>query len=458
MKVLIVGGGITGLTLAYTLEKHSDFEITILEGSNRTGGKIETACPRLVDFPDLIVEQGPDSVFARKPWALDLARELGLNDQIITPKQHEFSMLKAGKLHRMPAGLTLTYSRPAAVDEVSFLSAEGKDRAKIEDQIPRGTGADESIASFFRRRFGDEFAQWVVEPLMAGTHGGLPEQLGMKALYGAYLEREQAVGSLTGGTDAPSAPGSATFVSFATGMEALPLAVGASLKRTRIKMPEKAQSVLRNGQGWEVRAESGQGYQADVVVLAVPSCSAAALVRSESEELHDLLGSVDHASAAVVTLIYDAVCFKSPLEGTGFLVPFTESYPVTGGTWTSTKWPNRAPDELVLVRLFLGRTGQLDVKTETDEQLIERAQVAFEQLTQLSGSYPRFKQINRWHDALPIYEVGHVEKVDRIEASAEARGGLLVTGTSYRGVGIPDCVRQAQETARKIIETQRQAS
>ncbi len=412
-----MGGGITGLAAAYELERRSDAEIDLYEASPRLGGKLRTDAEG-----GLLVEAGPDCFFARKPGVLELVRELGLEPEIVEPRAKEFRMLVGGALHRVPAGLvTLNGVRPEAVAEAAFLSDEGKARALRESEQPVGTERDESIRSFFTRRFGPEFSRLVAEPLLAGTHSGDPDRLSMRALFPAYLEWERRVRPSDKEHDgletiATKEESSATFLSFRGGMQALVDALVRSLARTRVHLDA----------GLEAMPD------ADRTLVALPANRAAVLLPGVGLE------RIGHRSSTILTLAFRREDVGSPLEGTGFLVPPTEPFPVTGATWSSAKWPLRAPEDTILMRLFMRGDGEPSAALD-----------AIKRLLGISGE-PLFSRVDRWKDAQPQYEVGHLDLVAAIESRLPE--GVAIAGTSLRGVGIPDCLRQGREAARRIAE------
>lgn len=417
-RVAIVGGGITGLAAAYELEKHQDVEIDLYEATAHLGGKLQTSV-----IGDLTVELGPDCFFTRKPGVRELISELGLEGEVIEPRQKEFSLLLDGKLHRVPGGLvTLTYSKPDAIHEAAFLSEEAKARVLAEiDQAP-GTAEDESIRSFFTRRFGVEFSRLVAEPMLAGTHGGDPDRLSMRALFPGYFDLERRHGSLAAGMPTPSGvPSAPSFLSFRGGMQTLVEALAGALHRTRIHL---------NGRGHRLDA-------ADHTLLAIPANTASLLLGGG---VGRFLRQIPHGSSTIVTIAFRRDQIRHELQGTGFLVPPAPSSPVTGATWSSEKWEGRAPDDQVLMRVFL-RGEVADATNVALEAVVP--------LLDIKGP-ARFTQVARWLHAQPQYEVGHLDRVAAIEAALPAN--ISVAGTSYRGVGVPDCLRQGREAARKILE------
>ena len=399
-RVAIVGGGITGLAAAYELEKTTDAEIDLYEASPRLGGKLRTEREG-----DLLVEGGPDCFFTRKPGVLELVAELGIEREIVHPVANEFGMLVDGVLHFVPRGLVaLNAPQPQAIREATFLSPEGKARALA--PRPADTTGDPSVRAFFTARFGAEYSRLVAEPLLAGTHGGDPDRLSMRALYPIYLEN--ASGISQGVTARPG------FVSFRGGMQTLVDALAGSLTRTRVHLGRPLDALP----------------EADRTVVAIPANRARPLLPDVG------LDAIAHRSSAIVSLAFRREDVGNPLDGTGFLVPPAEPFPLTGATWSSAKWAGRAPEGTVLMRVFLRNEG-----TPFLPDLRELLRLRDE---------PIFSRTDRWMDALPQYEIGHLDRMAEIESRLPE--GVLLAGTSYRGVGIPDALEQGRDAARRTAE------
>lgn len=407
-RVAIVGGGITGLMAAHDLERSTDAEIDLYEAGPRLGGKLRTE-----RIGDLLVEQGPDSLFVRKPGLKEILCDLELESELVSPKRREFMMLVGGRLHRVPAGLvTLNAVQPEAVESADFLSPEGKRRTLREPEPRRETEGDESIRSFFERRFGQEFTRLVAEPLLAGTHGGDADRLSMQALYPAYL----------GGTGVPPMRATGvppvkeepTFVSFENGMQTLVARLAERLRRTRIHLDTAVRELP----------------SADRVLVALPSPQAAKLLPNVGLE------ALTTRSSAIATFAFPRNAVGHPLDGTGFLVPASENFPLTGATWSSEKWPGRAPDDIVLLRVFMRAAAD--------------ALSPIKSLLQIEGD-PLHADLVCWTDALPQYEVGHLDRIREIETRLPSY--VTLAGTSYRGVGVPDCLRQGRDAARAIANS-----
>ena len=400
-RVVIVGGGIAGLAAAYELERLTDAQIDLYEASSRLGGKLRTE-----RTGGLLVEGGPDCFFTRKTGVLELVRELEIEKDIVHPVANEFGMLVDDVLHLVPRGLVaLNAPQPQAIRDATFLSAEGKTRALNPQTV--ATEGDLSIRAFFSGRYGGEFSRLVAEPLLAGTHGGDPDTLSMRALYPTYLDA------------APPAPVGVAprpgFVSFHGGMQTLADALAGALRRTGIHLATSLEDLP----------------DADATIVAIPANRARNLLPGVG------LDTIDHRSSAIVTLAFRRKDVGNPLDGTGFLVPPSEPAPFTGATWSSAKWAGRAPDDTVLMRVFL--------RDENTTFL-----PALRDLLRLRGE-PVFTRTDLWSDALPQYTLGHLDRLAAIERRLPT--GVHLAGTSYRGVGIPDALEQGRDTARRIAES-----
>jgi oxygen-dependent protoporphyrinogen oxidase len=466
LRVLIVGGGITGLSAAYYLERLAadagiSLEVTLVESDIRLGGKLGT-----VRQDRFLVDIGPDSFMAQKPWALELCNEIGLGDEIISPLSSQFYMYTDGKLHTVPHELvSLVPSKPEALWKTSFLSLAAKTRASGEALVkPRGDLEDESLSSFMRRRFGDEFAAHFAEPLMGGVHAGNPERMSMAAIYPMFWEMEKKHGSITRALlerrlrDQPNvvARSGSPFVALKHGMQSLIDRLSGILVRTRFLFGDSVTRLAPSGSGqYIVALESGQEFDVDAIILASPAYIASTLIQPFSSEAAKTLEAIPYASTALVTLAYRREDIENPLEGTGFLVPRDQGLSIAGCTWSSNKWDGRAPEGLVLMRAFMGYAGNDElIRNRTEDQLHGAAN---QELSGILGirAAPIFTRVDRWLNAMPQYEVGHLGRVDQVEKELSGYPGLLLAGSAYRGVGVPDCVRQGKEVAEKAMHCSR---
>ena len=459
VSVAIVGGGVTGLAAAYYLEqvaRQEGWNLTgvLVEQETRLGGKLLT-----LEEEGFLVEGGPDSFLTQKPWALEMVKDLGIEDDLISPQAHGVSLLHRGRLHSIPEGLGgAVPTRPWALWKASFLSLKGKVRASLEPFVrPRTPGEDESLGSFLRRRLGTEVAQRLAEPFVAGNHAGDAQQLSLRALYPALAEVEERYGSLTRWMRAsrtpPGSRPSSPFRSLGKGMAFLPQAIASSLKGftllsgrgvTGLTWSKEAERPL-----FRLSVEGGDSVAADCVILTIPARGAAALVRPVAPEAAPLLEQLPFVSTASVSMAFRREAVMHPLNGNGFLVPRAEPGPVTACTWSSSKWPGRAPKGWVLLRAFVGWAKDDSFMKQDDAAIVRLVTEALRHLLGLQGDSGR-AWVHRWPHAMPQYQVGHLAWLEALEQALAGCPGLYLAGASYRGVGVPDCIRQAKETVQSI--------
>ena len=459
--VVVVGGGIAGMAAAYYLERFADrdgqdLKVTLVERDARLGGRAGT---ETVD--GFLLDTGPDSFMSQKPWAVQLCEELGMGDEVISPLARKFYMLIRGRLHSVPHELvSLVPTKPEALWKASFLSPFAKIRASSEGLVrARLDCEDESLAHFMRRRFGREFAVRFAEPLMGGVHAGHPDEMSMASVYPMYWQMERKHGSVTrailerrrAAKSGSSRQSMAPFVALRHGMASLVDKLSASL-RSRVLLGTEVQGIEPSADGGaRVALSGGDRIGADAVLLANPSCDAAELVRSWAPDAAGLLDEIRYASTAVVSLAYRREQVGNPLDGSGFLVPRSETSDVTGCTWSSNKWEGRAPEGMVLMRAFMGYAGNdRMVEDLAEEALARRAHEALARILGIDGP-PAFERVYRLVRAMPQYDVGHLQLLESIEKELAPWPAVSLTGSSYRGVGVPDCVRQGKESAERIV-------
>jgi oxygen-dependent protoporphyrinogen oxidase len=446
-RVVVVGGGITGLAAAHGLVE-AGVPALLLEGSRRFGGVIATE-----HEAGFLLEAGPDSFLARKPWAEALCRRVGLGDELVAAGGGGAFVLSRGRLHPLPEGLTaMVPTRLGPLLRTGLLSPRAKLRAALEPLVPRGglaarrrSGADpgdESLASFFRRRLGDEASRRLVEPLARGIYGGRAESLSLRATFPRLGEIERERRSLVLGLLREPRTGGAAFLSLRRGMGSL---VERLLERVppelrRAPAPVAAVRPAAGG-GWEVALAAGGSVPATAVVLAVPPRPAAAIVEPAHRELASALRSIAAAGSLTVQLGYRRDRVRHALRGTGFVVPADERSPLVACTWASSKLPARAPAGSVLLRAFLDPASARD-----DDTAVELALDALRPLLGLEGA-PALRRVHRWPAAIPRYEVGHLRRVAEIDRLLGAAPGLFAAGAAFRGVGVPDCIREGERAA-----------
>ena len=461
LAAIIIGGGITGLATAWYLEKAAredglNLSVVMVERENCLGGKIRT-----LNEDGFIIEGGPDGFLTRKPWALDLANELGLSDDIVYPQAAGTSLLLNGELHPIPRGLM--GPAPASRRDVwsaSFLSWRGKLRAHLEPLVSRRKAAGrESLGNFLRRRLGAELTDTLLEPLTAGIYGGNSYEMSLEALFPMLEQWEQRYGSITRGMRASkklarghSQPPSA-FFSFGAGAQRLVRAIADSLERTEIIRGRAAVAVDRMAAGYlpryRVALDDLRLFESDVVALATPAQDAASLVRSFAPGLARLLARMQSSATGSVHMAFRREDVSHPLDGSGFLMPRSETGLVTGCTWISSKWGGRSPKDYVLLRAFLGRSKDDSFLEYGDPELVEVATGTLRPLLGIRGA-PERAWVHRWAEGMPQYRVDHTEWLGGVDQESAEYPDLFLCGASYRGIGVPDCIRQGRDTAERI--------
>lgn len=466
--VAIIGGGITGLATAYYLQKDAPPYVTysLLESDSRWGGKIITE-----DVSGFIVEGGPDSFITQKPAALHLCRELGLEDHLLgtNEAQRKVYVLINGHLRPLPDGVMLVIpTRFTPFVTSSLISLSGKLRMALDLVIPRRhQNGDESLASFIRRRLGQEALDKIAEPLMSGIHVSDAERQSLAATFPRFMEMERVHRSLIKGMitqkrqmtqrTGPSLP---LFMTLCGGLGELVTALCAQLHGdlrlnssiVRLERADKSGEKSYHGQpgGYYIWLQDGQTLYADAVVLTVPAYVAATLIAPLHAALSHHLHNIRYVSTATLSLGYRRGEFDHPLDGFGFVVPRREPTRLMACTWTSTKFLRRAPADHVLLRVFLGGPHREEVVALDDQSILDLVR---EELRCIMGvnAHPVMTRLHRWQNANPQYDVGHLERVAEIERLASELPGLYLAGSAFRGVGIPDCIVQGEKAARAVL-------
>ena len=461
LSAIIIGGGITGLATAWYLEKAGredglNLSVVMVERENWLGGKIRT-----LNEDGFIIEGGPDGFLTRKPWALDLTNELGLSDDVVYIQAAGTSLLLSGELHPIPRGLM--GPAPTSRRDVwsaTFLSWRGKLRANLEPLVRRRKAAGrESLGNFLRRRLGAELTDTLLEPLTAGIYGGNSYDMSLDALFPMLEQWEQRYGSITRGMRESKkfAPGHrqplSPLFSFGTGAHQIVRAIADSLERTEIIRGRAAVAVDRMEAGYppryRVTLDDLQSFESDVLALATPAQDAASLVRSFAPGLTRLLERMRSSATGSVHMAFRCEEISHPLEGSGFLMPRSETGLVTGCTWTSSKWPSRSPKDYVLLRAFLGRSKDDSFLEYGDPELVEVATETLRPLLGIRGA-PERAWVHRWAEGMPQYRVDHTEWLGGVDQESAEYPDLFLCGASYRGIGVPDCIRQGRDTAERI--------
>jgi protoporphyrinogen/coproporphyrinogen III oxidase len=458
MRVVVIGGGVSGLATAHAVIREANQEgrslrLTVLEASGRLGGNIYT------DRSDgFIVEAGPDAFVVTRPQALRLCEELGLGARLIEtiPANRRVYVLRRGKLVSMPEGLVLGIpSRIRPFLGSPLLSMSGKLRALrevVESTVD--AGGDISVGEFLERRFGREMVDTVLEPLLGGIYAGDAYRLSLRSTFPDWFKERGRGASLLRSARAeqkarrakgqPSSP----FRSLVSGMGELIDALAESIGSGVVRFHAPVKGVQREGRTYRVLLADGE-LTADHVVLALPSHLAATVLAPCDGELARELGAIEYASTATVCLAYDRENVGHPLDASGFLVPKREGLRITASTFISSKWPGRAAPGSVLLRAFVGGAHDEAAAALQDGELVSLVTRELGPLLTIRGA-PRFAKVFRYPNASPQPLVGHADRLTRIRARLEALPGLHVIGNAYDGVGIPDCVRLAEQTAAQI--------
>jgi oxygen-dependent protoporphyrinogen oxidase len=462
VRLVIVGGGVSGLAAAHRAvelarERDVTLDLTLLDARDRLGGSVYT---ERVD--GVVVEAGADSFLSEKPWALALCARLGVEHRLMrTDDAHRRTFVwHGGRLHPLPDGFQLLApTRFLPFVTSSLFSWPGKLRMALDLVTPRGGGDDESLGAFVRRRLGAEALERVAQPLVAGIYTADPDDLSLAATMPRFLDLERrersvilAMARAARRTREAGTSGArwSLFVTFKDGMGELVDVLADRLPKSAVHLGQHVLGVTRRDGGWRVATSAGASVDADQLILATEAHAVARLVRPFDPQLATLVGDIPYASSVTVSLGYRRVDVPHPLDGFGFVVPRSEGRAVLACTFSSVKYPGRAPEGHVLLRVFLG--GALDPRAldDDDASLVTRARDDLRAALGITAA-PVLTRLWRHPASMPQYHVGHLARMDAITQRLEAGRGPLLAGGGYRGVGIADCVRSGEAAAERAF-------
>lgn len=461
-RIAIIGGGISGLSAAYYLERQrrlgAQLEYVLFESSPRVGGSLFTQ-----HADGCLIEAGPDSFLTEKPWAAELCREMGIAGQLIgsNDADRKTYILVKGRLVPIPDGLMFmvpTRILPVVVSSLFSLSAK-LHMAQEWFHPPRPAGADETVAALVERHYGPEMVDRLADPLLSGVYGGEASGLSVRAVLPRFAEMEARHGSLGRGMLAArkrmaksNAPPRPLFSSLKDGMQQLVDAILTRLPREVLRTGSAVRELRREDSWWSVGAESSGRERFDAVILATPAPMAGALLGPVQAELAAELNGIAYSSSVTVTLGYERAGLRLP-PGFGFLVPRSEGKRMLACTFVHNKFPHRAPKDRALIRCFLGGARDEEILGWSDQQIEAAVRKELREILWLTAQ-PLFCRVYKWKGAMAQYGVGHLERLERIERLRQQLPGLALAGNAYRGIGVPDCVRSGKDAAAQAAGVQ----
>ncbi len=471
-RVVIIGGGISGLSTALYLKELSqasghEVEYILIEKGSRLGGNILTE--RSDGF---LIEGGPDCFLSEKPWAAQLCRHLGLGDQIIptTEENKGTFVLSNGKLHEMPDGLILMVpTKIMPLITTTLFSWPGKMRMGLDILIPQKQGKeDETLGSFVRRRLGKEALDKIAEPLVAGVHAGDPETMSMRASFPKFMEMEEEHGSLIKGMlmrmkkarevqRASTGPRPTMFMTLKGGLSDMINGIISRLDSSSLKLNTSVASIEEKAGKYVVRLTTPNSQlptpnviEADSVILSTPAHVSAVLLKEMEAPLSEKLQTIPYVSTATVTLAFKSSEVKLP-KSFGFVIPRVEERKIMAATFISRKFAGRCSDEYVMVRCFVGGSKNEELVELNDGEIVDMARKELKDIIGIAAE-PVLSRVYRWRKAMPQYTIGHLERVKWIFERLHQHPGLYLTGSAYNGIGISDSIREGEITAKRCLD------
>ncbi|MEV4217859.1 MULTISPECIES: protoporphyrinogen oxidase [unclassified Nonomuraea] len=453
--VVVIGGGISGLAAAWHLRQGAGerVKVTVLDAAPRIGGKLYAS-----EVAGVSVDAGAESMLARRPEGKDLARAVGLGDDLVGPGSAGSAVYTRGALRPLPKGQFMGV--PGDLAELArsgIVSPGGLLRVPLDQILPATlVRTDVSVAAYIRARMGPEIVERLVEPLLGGVYAGRADKLSLEATMPRVAAAARAERSLLAAArqitrEAPKNAGP-VFTSLRNGIGSLPEAV-AKASGADIRTGVTVRELARTEHGWRLvtgPVPRPEVVEADAVIVAVPAAPASRLLKAEVPKAASELARIEYASMAVVTLAYPVSAFPEPPSTSGYLVPPVDGRAVKAVTFSSVKWPHLARD-LVILRCSIGRVGEEHLLQRDDEDLVALARAEMAEVMGVRQE-PADTRVTRWGGGLPQYNVGHLDRVARVHAAVAGQPSLAVCGAAYDGLGIPACVATARTAASRILD------
>ena len=459
-RIAIIGGGVAGLSAAFTLEKQrckdpQSIEYSLYDSNRAFGGVLRTE-----EVDGCQIEAGPDSFLTEKPWAADLCRELGLGDQLVGSNDSERKtyILVNDKLVEIPDGLMFMVPTKLLPAVFSPLFGFGTKLQMAREWFhpPHKAESDETVSAFVERHYGSEMVDRLADPLLSGVYGGHADQLSIRAVMPRFAEMEAKYGSLGRAMlaarrqmRASKAAARPLFTSLTGGMQQMANALVARLSPASLALSQRVLSVISQAGTWCVATEQGQ-RNFDCVILAAPAHVSSTLLRNGNPQLADELQGINYTSSVTINLAYTQKVRKSLPPGFGYLVPRSQGRRMLACTFVHTKFPHRAPAGRALLRCFMAASGREELLSEPDDRLVGVVRQELREILGLNAE-PLFSRVYRWDRAMAQYGVGHLERLERIERMRNAAPGLFLAGNAYKGIGVPDCVRSGNDAANSAL-------
>lgn len=458
--ILIAGGGISGLSAALELQDRGA-TVTLVEAGNRFGGPLYTQ-----QIDEYQIDTGPDSFLSSKPDGIKLIERLGIENRVINtrPDGGGTFILRKGRLVPLPEGITLLVpTQFKAVATTSLLTPLGKARLLLDYVIPaKKSGPEESVGDFVKRRMGRQAFEQLAEPLLSGIYAGDAAKLSLQSTFPRLLDVEQQYGGIIKGAIAqrkaakqraasPTAPRYTPFVSLEGGLGELIDRLLEELAPSDIRRNTALTGIEPDGDGYKATLSDGSTIPVDGLILATPAPATADLVEQLIPAMATTLREIPYVSSATVSMAFRQSDVEGKQGGRGFVIPRVEGRKLTAVTWSSSKFAGRVPDGIALLRGFVGRAGQEETAFLPDDELIALVRNELAEITGITAQ-PLMAKAFRWHRALPQYNIGHKDRLGRIERTIADHPRLSVTGSAYRGIGIPDCIGNARREAAALLE------